>query len=177
MSIDGSSHNPLVARLRFARSEFARVLVGVGDEEGGKRLEPMNCISWMVGHLAVQEQTYWLMLAQGERLYPDLHKIAGSGSPPSSPPLAGMLTAWHDITAAADRYLATVDATTLETFYTWKEKPVAENVGTLLLRNTYHYWFHCGEISAIRQQLGHTDLPEFVGNMATVLYRAQPSNS
>jgi hypothetical protein len=29
----------------------------------------------------------------------------------------------------------------------------------------YHYWFHIGEILAIRQILGHPALPEFVGNI------------
>jgi hypothetical protein len=28
---------------------------------------------------------------------------------------------------------------------------------------TYHYWFHIGEILAIRQILGHPKLPEYVG--------------
>ena len=32
-------------------------------------------------------------------------------------------------------------------------------------RVIYHYWYHTGENLAIRQLLGHTDLPEFVGNI------------
>ena len=31
----------------------------------------------------------------------------------------------------------------------------------------YHYWFHTGENQAIRQQLGHERLPQFVGNIDT----------
>lgn len=27
----------------------------------------------------------------------------------------------------------------------------------------YHYWSHIGEASAVRQILGHPDLPQFVG--------------
>jgi hypothetical protein len=46
-------------------------------------------------------------------------------------------------------------------------------VGTLLLRNIYHYWFHLGEAHAIRQLLGHTDLPEFVGDMTNVYYQRE----
>ena len=30
---------------------------------------------------------------------------------------------------------------------------------------TYHYWFHIGEILAIRQILGHPRLPQFVGDI------------
>ena len=31
----------------------------------------------------------------------------------------------------------------------------------------YHYWFHTGENAAIRQALGHTKLPQFVGSIDT----------
>jgi hypothetical protein len=51
----------LVAQLRFARSEFARGLAGVSDEDARRRLMPLNCLSWMVGHLANQEHRYWVM--------------------------------------------------------------------------------------------------------------------
>jgi hypothetical protein len=27
----------------------------------------------------------------------------------------------------------------------------------------YHYWYHTGENAAIRQMLGHTNLPQYVG--------------
>lgn len=42
-----------------------------------------------------------------------------------------------------------------------------------ILRNIYHYWFHLGEAHAIRQLLGHTDLPQFVGDMSEALYRPE----
>jgi hypothetical protein len=45
-----------------------------------------------------------------------------------------------------------------------------------LLRVTYHYWFHNGENAAIRQMLGHTDLPQFVGDLDhEAPYRLHPS--
>ena len=50
---------------------------------------------------------------------------------------------------------------------------MAESVGTLLLRNLYHYWFHMGEAVAIRQMLGHPNLPDFVGDMSEVAYRPE----
>jgi len=37
--------------------------------------------------------------------------------------------------------------------------------GDLLQRVIYHYWFHTGENAAIRQQLGHVRLPQFVGSI------------
>jgi hypothetical protein len=35
----------------------------------------------------------------------------------------------------------------------------------------YHYWYHLGEAHAIRQMLGHQDLPQFVGDMSAAVYR------
>lgn len=40
-----------------------------------------------------------------------------------------------------------------------------ESYGTRILRTTYHYFFHTGEARAVRQQLGHPDLPNFVGGI------------
>jgi hypothetical protein len=39
------------------------------------------------------------------------------------------------------------------------------SAGNLMQRVIYHYWYHTGESLAIRQMLGHKDLPEFVGNI------------
>jgi hypothetical protein len=47
-------------------------------------------------------------------------------------------------------------------------KPMTDDVGTLLLRNIFHYWFHLGKAHSIRQVLGHTSLPQYVGTMSTV---------
>jgi len=43
--------HPLVTPLRFARSEFVRCLEGVSAAEARQRIPPMNCISWIVGHI------------------------------------------------------------------------------------------------------------------------------
>ena len=37
----------------------------------------------------------------------------------------------------------------------------------------YHYWYHLGEAHATRQMLGHTDLPQFVGDMSEALCRPE----
>jgi hypothetical protein len=53
--MEGDVPHLLVSQLRFARAEFVRCLQGVSAEDGIRRLKPMNCISWIVGHLASQE--------------------------------------------------------------------------------------------------------------------------
>jgi uncharacterized damage-inducible protein DinB len=156
---------PLVEQLRFARSEFRRGLQGVTDEEARRRFLPMNCISWNVGHLAAQEQRYWLVSAQGNLLIPEVDQTFRSGSPASTPALDDIWSAWESITATADPWLDAVTADTLLSRVTRDGKLTDMTFGSLLLRNIYHYWYHTGENAAIRQQLGHTNLPDFVGNI------------
>ncbi|MGE5224543.1 MAG: DinB family protein [Omnitrophica WOR_2 bacterium] len=157
--------HPLVTQLRFTRSEFQRALAGVSEEDARKRVLPMNCLSWIVGHLASQENRFWVLYPTGQRLYPDLNDLVGFGKPASTPPFEEMWSAWRDITREADRYLDTLTPELLLTFFEWKGEKFDENVGTLLHRNIYHYWYHTGEASGIRQALGHTNLPDFVGNI------------
>jgi hypothetical protein len=163
----------LVTQLRFARSEFQRCLDGVSEEDAVRHLGPMNCLSWIVGHLANQEHRYWVVAGQAQNLAPGLNEMVGYGQPASTPPLEEMWATWHTVTRAADRFLDTLTTEKLQTYLEWQGKPVDESIGTMLLRNTYHYWFHTGEAHAIRQMLGHGDLPQFVGDMAMAAYRPE----
>ncbi len=157
--------HPLVAQLRFSRSEFQRGMVGITDEEARRRFVPMNCISWFIGHLAYQENTYWMKRAQGKDAAPQLEGLVGWDQPASTPPLADMQAAWQAVTTGADVYLDTLTTDMLSTFMIINGKPHRESVGSMLRRTTYHYWYHLGEAQAVRQMLGHTSLPDFVGDI------------
>ncbi len=158
--------HPLVTQLRFTRSEFRRALVDVQPEEALRRFEPMNSISWIVAHLAWHEQRCWLTRAQGQTLVAELNELAGYGKPASTPPLDEMWQAWHTITQASDAWLNQQTSDSLAQFLVVNGKPHSESTGTMLQRVIYHYWYHLGESQAIRQLLGHTDLPGFVGNIS-----------
>jgi hypothetical protein len=160
----------LVVQLRFARAEFRRCLEGVSEEDARRRLDGMNCISWIVGHLANQEHRYWVRLAQGKDLAPGLNELVGYGKPASEPPLPEMWDTWRRVTTSADAYLDRVTPESLQTHFIRNGEPLPESIGTMLLRNIYHYWFHLGESFAIREMLGHTALPEFVGDMSSAAY-------
>ena len=160
----------LVEQLRFARREFERCLEGVSGEDAVRRIQPMNCISWMVGHLANQEQAYWVMLPGKPLVVMGLNDRVGSGKPASTPPFDEMWAAWRAVTHAADDYLDTLTPGRMQQFFERNGKPLGESIGTLLLRNIYHYWFHIGEAHAVRQVMGHTDLPQFVGEIGGAPY-------
>jgi len=155
--------HPLVLQLRFTRREWLRALNGVSEEDAVRRLLPSNSISWMVGHLAWQEQRYWLTFSQQQTPLPYLNEEVANGKPATTPTLARSLADWHLITSAAEPFLDTL--TTEKLTAVMQVGPYQRTLGTLLLRTTYHYWYHMGEIMLIRQQLGHGDLPQFVGNI------------
>jgi hypothetical protein len=81
-----------------------------------------------------------------------------------------MWASWRAITLAAEGYLESITDDVLDEHLVWHGESLSESVGTALLRNIYHYWFHLGEAHAVRQVLGHTDLPDFVGSMEKVRY-------
>jgi uncharacterized damage-inducible protein DinB len=157
--------HPLVTQLRFTRSEFRRALEGVNDADARQRLMPMNCVSWNVGHLAWQEQRYFLFYSQNRMPMPHVDEAFANGAPASSPPLDEMWAAWNAITADADAWLDQVTSEKLQAKVVRDGKPSPYIYGSLLQRVIYHYWYHIGENMAIRQKLGHTNLPQFVGDI------------
>lgn len=159
--------HPLVQQLRFTRSEFQRGLAGLTDGDARRRFLPMNCISWNIGHLAWQEQRYWLWRGQDRVLLPEVNDQFAYGAPGSTPPLAAVWEGWHTITDAADPWLDALSSADLLRQHETEidGERIEFTFGNLMQRVIYHYWYHTGENLAIRQLLGHADLPEFVGNI------------
>ena len=160
----------LVEQLKFARRELQRCLEGMTEVDALRRLGPMNSIGWIVGHLASQENYIWVNTGQQIEIWPDLINQVGYGKPATTPPLGEMWRAWAEITAAADQYLDHLTDEKLSDYLKFDENMAHENVGTMLMRNIYHYWFHIGEAHAIRQGMGHQDLPDFVGRFEDAVY-------
>lgn len=166
--------HPLAEQIGFTRAEWLRGLEGVSDEDAARHFGPMNCISWIVGHLAWQEQRYFLARAQGKLPFPELNDRYAYGAPMSTPALSDTLRFWHQVTQASQPYLDTLTTQALEQELPLDGKPVGQSIGSAMRRMTYHYWYHIGEIQAIRQMLGHTGLPEYVGDIETLApYRSE----
>jgi hypothetical protein len=145
-----------------------RGLDGVSAEDAQRRLGPMNCIAWNVGHLAWQEQRYWLFRGQGRLPLPQVDAAFAYGAPASTPLLEEVRAHWNAVTREADRWLDELTSASLAEVHYFDVgggQTIGRTYGSMMLRTTYHYWYHTGENLAIRQMLGHTDLPEFVGNI------------
>ncbi len=166
--------HPLVDQLRFTRSEWLRGLKGVSEDAGARHFGQMNSIGWIVGHLAWQEQRYLLHRPQGIMLREDIQRDFASGGPMSTPSLADMRMAWRKITKATDPFLDQLTTPKLLVDLPLNGKKSGQTQGSAIRRLTYHYWFHIGEILAIRQQLGEKGLPEYVGSIeAKAPYRPE----
>lgn len=156
--------HPLVTQLRFTRSKFIEGFAGVSAEDAVKLVGEANCLSWIVGHLAVHETRVWCEIAQGELVAPEVLVCEG-GQPKCTPPFDEMLHGWQQITAKADDFLDTITQADMHRRFMGNGKPEREDIGTMLQRNIYHYWYHLGEAQGIRQVLGHTDLIQYVGKI------------
>jgi hypothetical protein len=160
-------NHPLVDQLRFTRREWLRGLEGVTEEEGARHFAAMNCISWTVGHLAWHEQRTFLQRPQDKIIFPQLNELFAYGAPMNTPSLKDILEIWHVVSETANPYLDTLTTETLQTELFLNGQSVEQSIGSALRRITYHYWYHIGEIQAMRQMLGHTNLPEYVGDIET----------
>ncbi len=94
----------LVQMQHLARREFERGLQGLSDEDACKRLPPMNCISWIVAHVANQQHAFFVTWPQGKDTDPRFLGF-GYGSPASQPLRAEALALWQSSCDEADVWL------------------------------------------------------------------------
>jgi DinB family protein len=158
----------LVDQLRFTRSEWQRALRGVTEADAARHFGQMNSIGWIVGHLAWHEQRICLQRPSGRVLFPAINDEFFSGAPMTTPSLKAMRAAWNKITKETESFLDSLETKDLMADLPRDGKPTGQTLGDAIRRMTFHYWFHIGEILAIRQMLGGKRLPEYVGNLETM---------
>jgi hypothetical protein len=76
-----------------------------------------------------------------------------------------MISCWEQVTKEVDLLLGKFEPEDLAAnviVADGRELPI--NKGTMLTRVVYHYWYHLGEMQAVRQMLGHTGLADFVSD-------------
>ncbi len=155
--------HPLVSQLHYAKERWLDGHAGLTEEDAAKQFGNGNSIGWMVGHLACFDQMMWCETAQSIKVT-DATDACGFRMPATTPPLNDMLDAWHAIQAVVNPFLNTLTEADMSKRFEFRGRP-GEQYGTVLHRMTWHYWYHLGEMQAIRQALGHTDLDQFVGRM------------
>jgi hypothetical protein len=124
--------------------------------------------------MAWHERLVWFRRARGLKVEPILDAFA-TGQPASVPSLAAMQAAWERIVAGADPFLEGLSTADLEQSPPHDPRPNPPVIGSQVQYVTYHYWSHIGEVSAVRQVLGHTGLAQYVGDFPPEAeYRREP---
>ena len=115
--------------------------------------------------MAWHEQKYWLELAQKMIPHQELVARFAYGAPKSSPTLDEVIKSWRAVTRETKPWLEKLTTAGLQADLLRHGKSVGQSYGSAMHRLIYHYWYHIGEVLAIRQMLGHCNLPEFVGEL------------
>jgi hypothetical protein len=149
--------NMLIELHYLTRREFERNLDGLTDEDARKRMGKMNCISWIIAHVACQMRAFYVDWPRGKEL-DERYKPYGYQAKATQPPLAEAMELWREACRDSDAWLQSATEESLLKTY---PSIVNENGGTLLARSNFHTWFHLGEINSIRQMLGH-DAAQYV---------------
>ena len=158
----------LVEHLIFTREKWLTGYDGLSAEDAVKRHGDANSPSWMVGHLACFEQFTWCQLAQGITVVDTLDAY-NFGQPATTPPLDEVLPAWHTVMDASLPYLNALTDDDMATYLKFPNgKNFWDDIGTTILRHTWHYWYHLGEMQALRSGLGHKDMTPYIGNMRSL---------
>ena len=156
----------IVEHLWFAREKWLTGYETLSAKDAVSRHGDANSPSWMVGHLAYFEQLTWCKLAQGKTVTEQV-KPYGFGKPATTPPLEEVLPLWRQIMPVCDVYLSTLTEADMRTFLKWPNgKPFWDDIGTTILRHTWHYWYHLGEMQALRSAMGHKNLGPYIGGIS-----------
>ena len=154
----------LIEQLRFAKQEWLRGHENIPAEDALKRLGHANSIGWAVGHLAEFDQIVWIERVFGEPLTKDTKKF-GFRRAASTPELDEIMKIWHVIQEKVDEVQEPMTAADFAEQPTLWGRVSDEHVLMWTLRQTWHYWYHLGEMQGVRQALEHENLPQYVGRI------------
>ncbi len=148
----------LVVRLLLdARDEFRRVAEAVPNPGRGGAIGRLNPGSFIVAHIATQDDLVWNVALQG--LEPDAWLVAanaGHGAPRSTPD-------YDEALAALDRTFARSEATVTALAEEDLDRELSSSVpgrivAAQLARSTAHTWSHAGELATLASLVGAPDL-------------------
>ena len=156
-----STDPPRLVRLLWdAFDELERVAEALPAPGRGRAIGRLNAGSWIVAHLAKQQDDYWNVGVQG--LDPDvwlLEQRVGFGDEPSVPDFAEAVAAFGRVRARAIPYLRARRGADIDTVVLQRPSSGGEQTaGELLSRSIGHCFAHTGELASIASLVGAPDL-------------------
>lgn len=145
---------PWAVRLQLdALEAFNHVVESLPRPGQGGALGRLNAGSWIVGHVASQQDQYWNVAGQGRE--PDPWIVAQqvrTGDPPTNPSYAEARAALYRAETAALPFLLAMTEADLA------RAPRRRTFGEMLARSVTHLYAHGGELAAIASLVGAPDL-------------------
>ena len=156
-----SARPPRLVRLLWdAFDELERIAGALPTPGQGRAIGRLNAGSWVVAHVAQQQEAYWCTGAQG--LEPDEWLAAldvGFGSEASVPDYHEALEAFARVRARSIPYLRSLRDEDLDAVMEPSgDSGGAPTVGDLLVRAVGHVFVHTGELATIASLVGAPDL-------------------
>ena len=150
--------------VKNVRRELRRAIEGLNDVDMEKRVGGINSVAWIIGHLAWQEQAYWLE-PRGLPLVSAQLADYGSGKtvPEQMDTFETLFAQWQKVTESSNDWLESLSTEDLKGHLKGRKSFEKENIGSLLMRVIGHYYLHIGQITVIRKILGY-NVPAFVGS-------------
>lgn len=135
--------------------QFDRAVAALPTPGRGGAIGRLNAGSWIVAHVALQQDEYW-NVGRGGRA-PDAWLAAadvGHGAGPSNPPWDEAVAAWRRTAAPAAATLATLRAADLDP----APGDGAADLSARIARATAHVFVHAAELATIGSLVGAPDL-------------------
>ena len=156
-----SARPPRLVRLLWdAFDELERVAGALPTPGQGRAIGRLNAGSWVVAHVAQQQDAYWCTGAQGLDSDAWLAGLdVGFGSEPSVPDYREALDAFARIRARAIPYLRSLRDEDLDAVMEPSDgSGSTQTVGDLVVRAVGHVFVHTGELATIASLVGAPDL-------------------
>ena len=148
----------IIYQYKITNNQVLNYINDINDSESKTVFEPLNCISWTIGHLARYNNLAFASRSRGVKV-PDKFRDFENGSPHSQKDLIYVKGLWLETLNATEKFLDSLEEKDLKKVpdnesYIELNKKEEENLGTFMTRRIFHSWNHLGEIASVRQLLG-----------------------
>ncbi|MBA30388.1 MAG: hypothetical protein CL905_00875 [Dehalococcoidia bacterium] len=142
----------IIDQYRITNNQVLNYIDDVTDEESKLIFEPLNCISWTLGHLARYNNLTFAARSRGVEI-PNEFKDFENGAPHSQKDLSYVKGLWHKTLSDTEKFLDGLNENDLVKVLD-NDSYNVDNLGTVMTRMIFHSWNHLGEIASVRQLIG-----------------------
>ena len=164
----------LVELLFQSWEDLDHAIEGLSASEAEARHQGLSPVSWTVGHVSQQVDSWFNVRFAGGQPHPLLgDAMFRTGASGDAPAWETVLAAVADVSEAARRFLDTVGTEDLERVVPYTGgieylRPVGLKLSYALMRTATHHFLHGGEIVTVRSLIGRSADDSWVWGTALI---------